>query len=309
MRIMIILVFAMITTISVAQAGALANSDFDPCSFEDAETGLYWLDPMVFCNVPRAQVDEFIARSAVWQWATGAQISGLLNSYTANGSDLDAVLGPWSSSIYGGDPEWWGLHAEASPPAWKVACYEMTREVIDHTSAVDDLGDNVHGAWLVSTQDPGAQPRLDHLGSDEVPYFHDQATGYYWCDPAQFVGLDHDAIEAWLVANPDWRWAVSDEVSALVGKLCLDHVLAPGVPQVEGNYHFQYVGYCGDLATNQAFILQYGLVNFYHTPSFPLFTSVLDDPPAASTGAWIVSTVNPTPTEARSLSEVKQLFD
>ena len=67
---------------------------------------------------------------------------------------------------------------------------------------------------------------------DEGEYFHDTDTGLYWWDPAEFVGWSYNEINAFITANPTWKWATSDEIDALVGKSSV------GVPQL-GESGFQ----------------------------------------------------------------------
>lgn len=297
---------------SFSVAGELSNATFGGCDFHDAGTGLYWLDPWIFRNIPRADVDAFVDLTPSWEWATSAQIDGLLNSTIAYGENLEYILGPATQSIYGALPQWWGLYASTSPEAWYVASYDHPYDTIDDTGAVASIGDEDHGAWLVSTVDPASLPRLDHLGSIDCPYFHDQATGLYWCDQDQFIGMDRAAVEDWLAANPDWRWATSAEARGLIGKRTVgDHYLGDvvGMPQVDNDHVMQFICYCGDLAGTQALVLQSGIINHFYRPSFLMFSSVMGDATGSNAGAWIVSDINPTPLETKSLSEVKQLFE
>lgn len=70
----------------------------------------------------------------------------------------------------------------------------------------------------------------------EGEYFHDTDTGLYWWDPAEFVGWSYSEINAFITANPTWKWATSDEIDALVGKSS-----EGGVPltEVMGPHQFQ----------------------------------------------------------------------
>jgi len=303
-----------LAAVSSATAGTLSNATDSGGDFYDDATGLYWLDPMLFETATRAQVDAFIAANPNWSWATAGQIEAIVGSTAFNGMDFVDILGPCSDSFYGLHPRWVGLYAETDPNAWFIQCLDTSDDVITDAGGVTDLAEIEYGAWLVSAQDPGTQPRLDHLGSTDNPYFHDQSTGLYWCDPVQFVSMDRAAIDAWLVANSDWRWALSTEVSQLVGKLPVGTWTyvgdVMGAPQLENDYILRYTGYCGDLDPADAFSLWRGYTYFFvHQANFLVYSGVESDAAALNPGAWIVSATNPTAIEARSLSEVKRLFD
>ena len=56
----------------------------------------------------------------------------------------------------------------------------------------------------------------DHGQNGE--YFHDTESGLYWMDPGRFEGMAKMEIDAFLDANPTWRYATALEVEDLVGK-------------------------------------------------------------------------------------------
>ena len=305
----LILVLIILLPAFAATSGELTDHGPGGLAFVDAGTGLYWLDPEVFLGSQRQHAVDFADHSVVWDLATSAQIDGLVGATIPPGGDFEAVLGARQASVASDGPRWQGFYAEPLPSGWLIQSLAMPFEVIDGTGQQSMVELAPHGAWLVATVDPVAAPRLDHLGSADNPYFHDQETGLYWCDPHAFLGLGRAGVDAWLIANPDWRWATLDEVYGLqgrftVGDVALADVLGPRQVALDGGGS-RWLGYCGNTTATDAVLLQDGLEAPYAMVVTCGIQSMADD---ALTAAWIVSETNPTPVASRSLTGVKSLY-
>ncbi|MEZ4388927.1 MAG: hypothetical protein R3D98_15385 [Candidatus Krumholzibacteriia bacterium] len=310
LRFALILALALASTIPAA-AGELSDHGPDGIMFQDAGTGLCWLDPAVFLDITRAQAEDFVAASTTWRWATEGEVISLMGSTSAGGIALESIMGARTSTVTPGGPRWTGFFAATTPAdgALVQSTNEPDYDTITATGTQGSTGAFAHGAWMVATVDPLIQPRLDHLGSADNPYFHDEETGLYWQDPANFVGQDRAAMQSWLDANTDWRWATFDEVKGLLGKLTVGDVPLVDVLGPEqflaGPGVWRWLGYCDGIASDAAAVLQVS-----SSTSLPLITVVDVQNGAAgwNPGAWIVTDVNPTAVEAQSLSGVKAMF-
>ena len=147
----------------------------------------------------------------------------------------------------------------------------------------------------------------DWGGEDE--YFHDTDTGLYWWDPAEFVGWSYSEINAFITANPTWKWATSDEIDALVGKsseggVPLTEVMGPHQFQtgflVDGTWYHgsRWIGYYENTPANP----DGWLVQTFFDAGPPVINdlSMLGDSGFQNNvdnwthGVWINSTVDPT---------------
>jgi hypothetical protein len=309
-RFALILALAIVLTIP-ASAGELSDHGPAGIMFQDDETGFYWFDPAVFLDISHDQAEDFVAASATWRWAAEGEIVSLIGSTSLGGVALETIMGERTSTVGAGGPRWTGFFAGAAPADGALAQSDNDPDfdMITSTGTQSSTWSIAHGAWMVATVDPVTQPRLDHLGSSDNPYFHDQATGFYWQDPANFVGDDRAAIQSWLDTNTDWRWATYDEVKGLLGKLTVGDVPLVDVLGPEqflaGVGLWRWIGYCDGIAADDAALLQVS-----SDVQLPLITLVDVQASAASLnpGAWVVTNVNPTPVRSRSLSGVKALF-
>lgn len=93
-----------------------------------------------------------------------------------------------------------------------------------------------------------APAQLEDFGPNGE-YFRDTSTGLYWVDPDTFTGQSRAMIDAWVIANPAWRWATTTEVQALVGKSSTN---GADLETIMGRRQFtltggrsRWVGYCG----------------------------------------------------------------
>jgi hypothetical protein len=297
-------------TVASNAIGELTDHGPDGAAFHDDQTARFWLDPAVFRDASRDVVDRFVTASDTWRWAAGADIDALVGASVAPGVDIESVLGVRQATVGSNAPRWLGFYAATSPDGYLAQAHDAPHETVDAAGTQDGTASLPHGAWLLTDTDPTAGSRLDHLGTADVAYFHDQATGLYWCDPETFTGLGRTGVDAWLVANPDWRWATLDEVYGLLGKFVvgdapLTDVL--GTPQqiVTGGVP-RWLGYCSGIGATDAVLLQAGGGGIVR----PLLTEnglqhMADE---SITAAWIVSDVNPTPVRSRTLGEIKAIF-
>ena len=302
-------IIALLTLTSVA-AGELTDHGPDGACFHDDQTTLYWLDPAVFRDANRDAVDRLVTASGTWRWATSTDIDALMGAAVADGVDIESVLGVRQATVGSNAPRWLGFYADTSPDGYLAQAHDVPHETIDATGTQGGTASLPHGAWLLTDTDPSARPRLDHLGAGDVPWFHDQATGLYWSDPETFTGLGRAGVDAWLAANPDWRWATLDEVYGLLGKFAvgdapLTDVL--GAPQqvVTGGVP-RWLGYCSGTIATDAVLIQAGGGGAIR----PLLTEnglqhLTDE---SITAAWVVSSVNPTPVRSRTLGQIKAIF-
>lgn len=72
-----------------------------------------------------------------------------------------------------------------------------------------------------------AHATLVDLGGNSE-YFHDTGSGFYWWDPATFVGQTKAEIDTYVSLNSDWKYATAAEIDALMGQSS-----AGGVPLTE----------------------------------------------------------------------------
>ncbi len=309
-RFVLFLSLTLVMTIP-AVAGELSDHGPGGIMFQDDETGFYWFDPAVFLDISRDQAEDFVAASATWRWATEPEMISFMGSTSLGGVALESIMGARTSTIASGGPRWTGFFVGATPADGALVQSDNTPD-FDMITTAGTQGSTwaiTHGAWMVATVDPVVQPRLDHLGSPDNPFFHDQATGLYWQDPANFAGDDRAAMQSWLDANTDWRWATYDQVKGLLGKLTVGDVPMSDVLGPEqflgGVDIWRWIGYCDGIEADEAALLQV-------SSTTPLLITSVDIQAGAATwnpGGWIVTDVNPTAVEARSLSGVKSLFD
>jgi len=294
-----------------ATAGELSDHGPDGIMFQDDETGFTWFDPTVFLDISRAHAELFITASPVWRWATEPEIISLIGSTGIEGAALETIMGPRTSTIGGGGPRWTAFFAGTTPADGALAqsSDDPDFNLISSTGTQSATYSMDHGAWMVATVDPVVQPRLDHLGSADVPYFFDEESSLYWQDPVTFEDMDRADIQSWIDANSDWRWATVDEVKGLLGKLTVGNV-APVDVLGAGQFNsgpgiVRWIGYCDGIAVTSAATLQMS-----NGAVLPLITIYSEQANAASwhPGAWIVSEVNPTPVTPNSLSKVKSMF-
>lgn len=293
-----------------AQTTDLANHGAQSEYFYDAQTGLYWFDPAVFATQPRVIIDLLPQHSAVWDWATSAQIDALVGRTTPAGLTLEAVIGLRQFTIGNGGPRWIGFHAGTGEPnGWLIQSEDEPDFRTVSASGPQSSAETWNaGAWLVATSDPVAAPRLVNLGIAGEE-FHDLGTDLYWRDPAVFVGQTRDQIVDWLTAHPKWRWATAAEVYTLLGKMSADDGLLTavlGAPQFTvGAGGPRWVGYYAQSTQPDGILLQSDI-----DPTFHLLTAAGTQAGVASwnPGAWVVSDVDPTPVDAMTWGAVKREF-
>lgn len=275
--------------------------------FHDPATGLTWCDPDILTEAGREPLDAFIANNATgWVWATSAQVDALSGSTAPAGLTLEDVMGPRQWTVGSDWPRWIGYHAGLSPDGWLIQSEDnATLADSGGQSGVDAWNP---GGWFVNAADPTALPRLADAG-DAGQFFLDQASGLWFCDPAQFVGQTRAQVAAWLAAHPRWRWATADEVRALVGRMSegdvpLTEVLGPAQFDLGGGQP-RWIGWYADEEQPDGLLLEANIDPWWH------IVTAFDFQVGAATwnpGAWVVTASDPTPLDSASWGEVKRSY-
>ncbi len=295
-------------TAAPVRAGELTDHGPGGLCFHDADSGLYWFDPVVFQEWARETVDAFAGASTVWQWATSTQIDALVGQTSPGGQTLEDVMGGRQSTLGDGSPRWLGFYAETSPQdGWLVQAYGDPT-TISSSSGQGGTAGLTHGAWLVAATDPLLAPRIEDYG-DNGEFFVDHATSCYWMDPVHFVGMTRTEIEAWLVANPDWRWASQAEILALSGRLTvgdvpLTDVMGAAQYMATGDIP-RWIGYYDLGGETQGINLQAGGLTAL---PFPGQFSTQGSVAAWNPGAWILTESEPAPAVQQTLGGIKTLY-
>lgn len=297
-----------IAIVLAAAAGAaeLANRGTYNEFFHDPATGLTWCDPDLLVGADRAELDAFITHNSVgWVWATSAQVDALVGSTSLMGYDLEEIMGPAQAYVGEGAPRWVGYHAGTSPDGWLLQSDTYPFTVLSQSGGQADAAAWAPGGWLVNPTDPALLPRLENRG-DALEFFHDQGTSLNWCDPGMFVGMTRADVEAWLAANPNWRWATAAEVEGLVGRMVPDFhdlVQVLGEPQMwVGLLEPRWIGYYEQAGQPDGLLLESNLVGYLHmVTAFGTQAGV----EAWNPGAWVVTEGEPTPVERASWGRVK----
>jgi len=275
--------------------------------FYDSATGLTWCDPDLLTEAGRDPLNAFIANNSTgWVWASSAQVDALSGSTAPAGSSLEAVMGPRQWTVGSDWPRWIGYYAGLVPDGWLIQSADNA--VLADSGGQSGVATWNPGGWFVNASDPTTLPRLQNAGS-AGQYFRDQATGLYWCDPAQFVGLTRAEVATWLAAHSGWRWAVADEVRALVGRLSVGDVPLVeilGPPQFDlGGGQPRWIGYYAQATEPDGLLLEANM-----DPYYSLMTGYGTQTGAASwsPGAWVVTDSDPTPIDGASWGEVKRAY-
>jgi hypothetical protein len=303
--------FALLLLLHLAAPVAADLVDHGPNGeyFQDTETGLYWLDPMLVRSYVRTMPDLFATHADNWDWATSAEIDALLGQASQGGINLDLVIGDRFSSVGGGGPRWLGYHSLATEPdGWLIQ--STNTPDFDEITATGSQGGAAAmnpGSWFVSSVDPVIQDRLwDAGGSHE--YFLDERTGFYWQDPANFAWQTRSAIQIWLEGNTDWRWATQAEVYALQGihtHLDTDLEEIIGAPQFFPTGGKRWIGFYDQAGIPDGLILG----STVDTGNAILINAGTQG--GAETwgaGAWILTETNPTAVIPTRWGSVKALY-
>jgi hypothetical protein len=141
---------------------------------------------------------------------------------------------------------------------------------------------------LASTATAGL---LDDLG-DGGEYFHDDATGLFWFDPAVFLGWTRSDVETFSDLSSVWSLATGAQVDALVGSgvpwtFTLEEVMGPRQDTITGGGP-RWVGFCAETSPD-GWLLQ--------SDTEP-YDSITGSSSQGSTesfehGAWMVAAVDP----------------
>lgn len=293
-----------ILALAAPAAADLVNHGAHGEFFYDQSTGLYWFDPAGWVDVGRPTVDAFVARAALWDWATSAQIDALVGQTAAAGFTLEDVMGVRQFTAGTDWPRWLGYHASADQPdGWLVQSTD--NHSLDASGGQSSVATFNPGAWLVSAADPTTAPRLANLGDDGA-YFHDADTGLFWSDPSRFVGMTRDEVATWLSANPDWRWATAEEVHGLVGKMSAGDVPLTeilGDPQIlVGAGEPRWLGYYDQSTQPDGLLLEANTGPYFHIVTT---SGAQTNAQSWNPGAWVVRTTDPTPVGRASWGAVK----
>jgi hypothetical protein len=292
---------------AVGGAAELANRGAHGEFFYDSASGLTWCDPDILTEAGRDPLNAFITNNSTgWVWASSAQIDALAGSTAPAGSSLEDVMGPRQFTAGSDWPRWIGYYAGLVPNGWLIQSEDNA--VLGASGFQNDVETWNPGGWFVNAGDPTTQPRLQNVGS-AGQYFLDQATALYWCDPAQFVGLTRAQIAIWLTAHPSWRWAVADEVRALVGRLSVGDVPLVeilGAAQFDlGGGQPRWIGYYAQSTEPDGLLLQADI-----DPYRCIMTAFGTQMGVATwgPGAWVVTDSDPTPIDGASWGEVKHTY-
>lgn len=301
------LILAILVLAAAPAAAELVNHGAHGEFFHDQSTGLYWFDPAGWVDVGRATVDGFVARAALWEWATSAQIDALVGQTAAAGFTLEEVMGARQFTAGADWPRWIGYHASADQPdGWLVQSAD--NDSLDTSGGQSDAAAWGAGAWLVAAEDPTTAPRLVDLGDDGA-YFHDASSGLFWSDPGRFVGMTRDEVAAWLSANPAWRWATAEEVHGLVGKMSAGDVPLTeilGDPQLlVGAGEPRWLGFYAQSAQPDGILLEANTEPHFHIVTT---SGTQTSAQAWNPGAWVVRTSDPTPVGETSWGDVKNRY-
>ena len=292
---------------AVGGAAELADRGANGEFFHDPASGLTWCDPDILTEAGREPLDAFIVNNSTgWVWASSAQIDALAGSTAPAGSSLEDVMGPRQWTVGSDWPRWVGYYAGLVPDGWLIQSEDNV--VLGASGMQSGVEAWNPGGWIVNASDPTTQPRLQNAGS-AGQYFLDQATGLYWSDPAQFVGLTRAEIAIWLTAHPGWRWAVADEVRALVGRLSVGDVPLVeilGAAQFDlGGGQPRWIGYYAQSTEPDGLLLEANI-----DPSRSMMTTFGTQTGVATwgPGAWVVTDSDPTPIDGASWGEVKRTY-
>lgn len=292
---------------AIVGAAELADRGAHGEFFYDPATGLTWCDPDILTEAGREPLEAFVVNNSTgWVWASSAQIDALAGSTAPAGSSLETIMGPRQATVGSDWPRWIGYYAGLVPDGWLIQSEDNA--VLVDPGFQNGVAAWNPGGWIVNAADPTAQPRLQDAGS-AGQYFRDQATELHWADPAQFVGLTRAEIATWLTAHPIWRWAVADEVRALVGRLSvgdvpLVEILGPAQFDL-GEGQPRWIGYYAQSTEPDGLLLEANI-----EPSRSLVTTFGTQMGVAtwSPGAWIVTDSDPTPVDDASWGEVKRTY-
>ncbi len=290
-------------------AGQLTDAGLNGDCFHDSQTGLYWYDPGYFAGQPRGSLDMMLSHSTTWRWATSAEIDSLVGKTCSDciqDETLEDVMGPRFSTITSGGPRWLGFYAETDPDGWLIESNDAPNFVnLTDSGFQNGAAGMGAGAWLVSSTNPlETAATLEDLG-ENGEFFYDHATNLYWKDPAAFHDMTRVEMEDWLAANPDWRWATSDEVYALAGKSStdgtpLDAVVGERFSTVTSGGP-RWLGLYADSGSS-GILLQADI-----GPGFYVVTQCGPQvgAEALGAGAWMVRATDPTPVASKTWGDLK----
>lgn len=306
-RVLTIAAAILLAGAAVGSAAELVDRGGHGEFFYDSDSGLTWCDPDILTEAGREPLAAFIANNSTgWVWATSAQVAALSGSTAPTGSSLEEIMGPRQWTVGSDWPRWIGYYADLVPDGWLIQSDDNI--VLGDSGSQSGVAAWNPGGWFVNAGDPTAQPRLQDAGS-AGQYFRDQSTGLFWCDPARFVGQTRAQVETWLSANPAWRWAVLDEVRALVGRLSagdvpLVEILGPAQFDLGGGQP-RWIGYYAQATEPDGLLLEANI-----EPYFCIMTGYSTQMGVATwnPGAWVVTDSDPTPIDGASWGGVKRTY-
>jgi len=294
----------------VAPAGAvLQNLGAHDEYFHDTDTGLYWLDPILFHQHARVTMNEFATHAPHWNWAVTAQVSALFGRSSEGGVPLEDVIGERFSIIANGGPRWVGFHSlETQPDGWLIESdNDPDFDTVTASSYQSNAAAFDAGAWLTSTIDPTNRARLWDAGSSWELFF-EGGTGFYWQDPTNFAGQTRAEVQGWLDTHPDWRWASQDEVYALMGvhgheDRDLSEIM--GEQQETPTGGKRWVGFYDHEEQPDGLLL--GSLDSIDNGML-LFASTQYLAETHNAGAWILTETNPTAVQPADWGAVKSIY-